>query len=87
VRRGRRIGVAGKVGVAPSAVKNVIIWGNHSTTQYADARMAMVARHARGHDSVSVGSMLGAGDAGREWMRGGEMKVKIAFSERFAWLE
>jgi malate dehydrogenase len=60
--------LAGKVGVAPTAVKNVIIWGNHSTTQYADARMAMVARHARGHDSVSVQSLLG--DAGREWMRG-----------------
>jgi malate dehydrogenase len=32
--------VAGKVGVTPGAVKNLIIWGNHSSTQYPDASQA-----------------------------------------------
>ena len=34
--------IAMKVGVANSAVKNVIIWGNHSSTQYPDVRHALV---------------------------------------------
>lgn len=38
--------LASKVGAAPSEVSNVIIWGNHSSTQYPDASHAKVAGHA-----------------------------------------
>ena len=34
--------IASKLKVSPSAVKNVIIWGNHSSTQFPDARSATV---------------------------------------------
>jgi len=34
--------IALKLKVSPSAVKNVIIWGNHSSTQFPDARSATV---------------------------------------------
>lgn len=36
------IQVAGRLGVPCSAVKNVIIWGNHSSTQFPDVAHAMV---------------------------------------------
>jgi malate dehydrogenase len=39
----RAIGqIALKLKVSPSAVKNIIIWGNHSSTQFPDARQATV---------------------------------------------
>jgi len=34
--------IAAKLGVPISAVKNIIIWGNHSSTQYPDAGQAKV---------------------------------------------
>lgn len=34
--------IALKVGISNNAVKNVIIWGNHSSTQYPDVRHAVV---------------------------------------------
>lgn len=34
--------IASKLKVSPSSVKNVIIWGNHSSTQFPDARSATV---------------------------------------------
>ena len=34
--------IARKCGVAMEDVKNVIIWGNHSSTQFPDASHAMV---------------------------------------------
>lgn len=34
--------IASKLKVSPSVVKNVIIWGNHSSTQFPDARSATV---------------------------------------------
>ena len=34
--------IASKVKVSPDAVKNVIIWGNHSSTQFPDVRSATV---------------------------------------------
>ncbi|XP_063299833.1 malate dehydrogenase, cytoplasmic [Pelobates fuscus] len=40
--------IALKLNVAPSDVKNVIIWGNHSSTQYPDASHATV--HVGGKD-------------------------------------
>jgi len=41
--------IAGKLGIGIENVKNVIIWGNHSSTQYPDARFAIVSRN--GEDS------------------------------------
>jgi malate dehydrogenase len=39
----RAIGqIALKLKVSPSAVKNLIIWGNHSSTQFPDAHHATV---------------------------------------------
>lgn len=38
--------LAAKAGVAASEVQNVIIWGNHSSTQYPDAHHATVSGHA-----------------------------------------
>ena len=34
--------IAAKLGVGVENVRNVIIWGNHSSTQYPDARFALV---------------------------------------------
>jgi len=34
--------IAGRLGVSNESVKNVIIWGNHSSTQFADVRHATV---------------------------------------------
>jgi len=36
--------IACKLGVGVKDVKNVIIWGNHSSTQYPDARFAVVTK-------------------------------------------
>ncbi len=30
-----------RLGIKPDCVKNVIIWGNHSSTQYPDVRHAL----------------------------------------------
>lgn len=37
--------IAGRTGVATHQVKNVIIWGNHSATQYPDVNHAVVVDH------------------------------------------
>ncbi|XP_072513857.1 malate dehydrogenase 1Aa, NAD (soluble) isoform X1 [Salminus brasiliensis] len=39
--------VAMRVGVSSDKVKNVIIWGNHSSTQYPDVHHAMVNQHGK----------------------------------------
>jgi len=36
--------IAARLGVGVENVKNVIIWGNHSSTQYPDARFAVVKK-------------------------------------------
>jgi len=36
--------IAAKMGVGVENVKNVIIWGNHSSTQYPDARFTLVTK-------------------------------------------
>lgn len=38
--------IAARMGVGVENVKNVIIWGNHSSTQYPDARFAVVRKGA-----------------------------------------
>lgn len=34
--------IASRLKISPNAVKNVIIWGNHSSTQFPDVRTATV---------------------------------------------
>jgi hypothetical protein len=41
--------------------------GNHSNTQYPDARYALARAHARGHDASSIPALLGP--EGRDWLR------------------
>jgi malate dehydrogenase len=38
--------IAARMGVGVDCVRNVIIWGNHSSTQYPDARFAVVRKGA-----------------------------------------
>jgi malate dehydrogenase len=56
------------VPIAAASVRNVIVWGNHSSTQFPDARFAVVNAFPRAQESASVPALLGAG--GREWLRG-----------------
>jgi malate dehydrogenase len=39
--------IASRVKVSPDAVKNVIIWGNHSSTQFPDVRSATVTVNSK----------------------------------------
>jgi malate dehydrogenase len=39
-------------------IRNVIIWGNHSTTQYPDVRFATLEKHPRPQDSASVAKLI-----------------------------
>jgi len=39
--------IAAKLGVGIENIKNVIIWGNHSSTQYPDARFAVVNKDGK----------------------------------------
>jgi len=38
------IQIAARLGLGIDSVKNVIIWGNHSSTQYPDARHASIKK-------------------------------------------
>jgi malate dehydrogenase len=58
--------LARRLGANPGDVKGVVIWGNHSTTQYADARFAVREGHPRPQDSASVPAIIG--DAA--WLQG-----------------
>jgi len=62
--------VALKLGVKPSAVRNVIIWGNHSSTQFPDVSHAAVCR---GTDCQQVYAAVND-DA---WLKGDFIKVKF----------
>jgi malate/lactate dehydrogenase len=66
--------IAARLQVVPSAVSGVLIWGNHSTTQFPDARQAQVAGTdaTRPHDTASVTGRLAQleGGTGTEWLRG-----------------
>jgi malate dehydrogenase len=44
--------------ILPRNIHNVIIWGNHSSTQYPDARFAMVNAYPREQDTSSVKMLL-----------------------------
>jgi len=47
--------IASRLGVGVAAVRNVTIWGNHSSTQYPDARHALVTK---GSGEVKVADAL-----------------------------
>lgn len=62
-----------RCGVSSDNVKNVIIWGNHSSTQYPDVH----------HAKVTVqGSEMGAYDVVKDdaWLRGDFISVSAAAS-------
>jgi malate dehydrogenase len=44
--------------ISPANVHSVIIWGNHSSTQYPDARFAMINAYPREQDTSSVRTIL-----------------------------
>lgn len=59
-----------RCGVSSDSVKNVIIWGNHSSTQYPDVH----------HAKVNVqGSEMAAYDAVKDdaWLRGNFISVSL----------
>ncbi|KAG5855631.1 hypothetical protein ANANG_G00051130 [Anguilla anguilla] len=60
--------VAMRCGVASNNVKNVIIWGNHSSTQYPDVHHAKVSQH---------GKEVAAYDAVKDdgWLKGSFISV------------
>ena len=65
--------IASKLKVSPSAVKNVTIWGNHSSTQFPDARSA----------TVNIdGKELPVYDAIKDdhWLKNDFVSVKFIFS-------
>lgn len=59
------------MGVSSDRVKNVIIWGNHSSTQYPDAHHATVNLH---------GKEVAAYDAVKDdsWLKGDFISVSAA---------
>lgn len=59
-----------RCGVSSDKVKNVIIWGNHSSTQYPDVHHAKVNVH---------GSEMAAYDAVKDesWLRGDFISVSV----------
>lgn len=62
--------VAMRCGVSSEKVKNVIIWGNHSSTQYPDVH----------HAKVDVrGTEISAYDAVKDeaWLRGDFISVSV----------
>ena len=59
--------LAKRINANPGDINGVIIWGNHSMTQYADARYAMREGHPRPSDSSSVVAAVGD----REWLTTG----------------
>jgi malate dehydrogenase len=46
--------------ISPANIHGVIIWGNHSSTQYPDARFAMINAYPREQDTSSVRTILSA---------------------------
>jgi malate dehydrogenase len=60
--------VAKKLGVSVASVKNIVVWGNHSNTQYPDVTHAHVVT-AQGTQTVT------AAVGGSEWLQGDFIKV------------
>lgn len=53
-------------GANPADVRNVIIWGNHSTTQFPDTRFGVLEGHPRAQDSAAVPALI----ADKAWLQG-----------------
>jgi malate dehydrogenase len=63
----RAIGqVAARLHVGVDRVKNVIIWGNHSSTQYPDVNQALVHHFPRPHHATPVRTAVN----NNEWLNG-----------------
>jgi malate dehydrogenase len=66
----------------PGDLNGVVVWGNHSSTQFADARFAMREGHPRPSDSTAVRALvaepawLGAPFVAAVQARGGEVLAK-----------
>lgn len=60
-----------RVGVSSDKVKNVIIWGNHSSTQYPDVHHATVNVH--GKEVAVYGAVKDDG-----WLKGDFISVSAA---------
>ncbi|MEZ4235312.1 MAG: malate dehydrogenase [Myxococcota bacterium] len=60
--------VATKCGVAPNAVRDVFIWGNHADTMYPDLRLASV-------DGKPAGEALAAAGGDEAWIEGAVRKT------------
>jgi len=58
--------IATRLGVPVTKVKNVIIWGNHSATQYPDVNHAFIANHPRDGNNEPVVTAVGD----EAWIRG-----------------
>eukprot|EP00744_Colponema_vietnamica_P007896 GILI01011305.1.p1 GENE.GILI01011305.1~~GILI01011305.1.p1 ORF type:complete len:362 (+),score=130.68 GILI01011305.1:118-1203(+) len=63
--------LSAKCGVAVEQVKNVIIWGNHSATQYPDVNHGFIAHYPQPHFSNSIRAAVGD-DA---WLNGDFIKT------------
>lgn len=59
-----------RLGIRPDAVKNAIVWGNHSSTQFPDV--------AHGYVEATNGSKQGIYDAVKDdaWLKGEFIQVK-----------
>lgn len=64
--------IARKVNVPVDKVRNVIIWGNHSSTQFPDAHWAYIDK-----DDNSVSVYKAVGDD--EWLKTDFIKVSIHY--------
>ena len=65
--------IAAKLGVSADAVKNVIIWGNHSSTQFPDVSHASV---------LQGGQQKPVYDAVQDdaWLKGDFIKVIVSYN-------
>ena len=64
--------IANRLSVSCDAVQNVIIWGNHSSTQFPDAAHASVDINGKKEN-------VGAAVKNDDWLNGEFIKVMLAF--------
>ena len=70
--------IASKVGTSVKNVKNVIIWGNHSSTQYPDVNHGTVALPEQSESSIR-GTVKDD-----NWLNGDFIKVKLIFKKNIS---
>lgn len=64
--------IASRLSVSCDAVQNVIIWGNHSSTQFPDAAHASVDINGKKEN-------VGAAVKNDDWLNGEFIKVILSF--------